>query len=437
MLSFTKFRFTGKRKNVFFFFIILIIASSSVYGQRIFRPIDPNDPYARYGKSPYSEPPFLHFGTTSYTYKISSSLYNSHLSYVDAAFTSWNNCGPVKFSRIIYGLPLTAQAQNYDSWGPAWSYPSWNPNTYVLTPDNGSIVLNSSGNVSWSHTEQHLNASPHVIDVQTMVVHEAGHIMGLAHPLTDSYTHDATAPTMAGGDNEYFDNTLDCRSLETEDIYGTQFLQLRVPYLYGSLQTAINKAAEVGIGYVYLMSNTTLSSDIISSSPNVNLIIQAGVTLNLNNHSLILANGSISVENGATINGSLIKLKSGATLKGLSSSLQTTLDNASSGYTIEISSGTFNENVTVYFKNNITILGADQYTTFLSGTQQFYWCDNLDIEALYCQQINAYSCNNCRLIYNVVSQGGIGLYSCTNFDCGSNDIISCTTGFTAAASSGY
>jgi len=263
MLSFAKSRLTGKMKNVFFFFIILIIASSSVYGQRIFRPIDPEDPYARYGKSPYSGPPFLHFGTTSYTYKISSSLYNSHLSYVDAAFTSWNNSGPVQFSRIIYGLPLTAQAQNYASWGPAWSYPSWNPNTYVLTPDNGSIVLNSSSNCEWRHDRQDLNASPHVIDVQTMVVHEAGHIMGLAHPLTDSYTHNATAPTMAGGDNEYFDNTLECRSLETEDIYGTQFLQLRFPTLYANLQTALNKAGEIGIGYVYDTTNSNIQDEII------------------------------------------------------------------------------------------------------------------------------------------------------------------------------
>lgn len=95
---------------------------------------------------------------------------------------------------------------------------------YELTPESGSIVLNSSSNVEWSDFEQHLNASPHVLDVQSMVFHEAGHIHGLAHPLTTSYTHNATAPTMAGGDNSYFDNTLDVRSLETEDIYGTQFL---------------------------------------------------------------------------------------------------------------------------------------------------------------------------------------------------------------------
>lgn len=292
-----------KRKNIFLIVIVLFLTSSAMHGQRIFRPLNPSDPLARYGKSPYSGPPFFYFGSTSYNYKISHSQYNTHLSYVDAAFTSWNNAGPVQFSRTTSGLTLTADAKDYDDWGPAWSYPSWNGSTYELTPASGSIVLNSSGNVTWSHTSQDLDAVPHVIDVQTMVVHEAGHIMGLAHLLTNSYTHDGTAPTMAGGDNEYFDNTLDCRSLETEDIYGTEFLQLRVPTLYSNLQTALNKAAEIGVGYVYIMSNYTLSNDVISTSSNVNLIIKSGVTLNLNGKSIILSNGSISIESGATING--------------------------------------------------------------------------------------------------------------------------------------
>jgi len=182
-----------KRKNIF---IILIAGSSLIQAQRIFRPIDPNN-NDRYGKSPYSSPPFLYFGLTTYNYKIANSKYNSHLSYVDAAFASWNNAAPVQFSRTSTGLALTAQAQNYSSWGPAWSYPSWNGSTYELTPESGLIVLNSSSNVEWSDFEQHLNASPHVLDVQSMVVHEAGHIHGLAHPLTTSYTHNATAPTMA------------------------------------------------------------------------------------------------------------------------------------------------------------------------------------------------------------------------------------------------
>ncbi len=292
-----------KRKNIFIILIILVAGSSLIQAQRIFRPIDPNassDFERRYGKSAYSNPPFLYFGSTSYNYKIADSKYNSHLSYVDAAFASWNNAAPVQFSRTSTGLALTAQAQNYSSWGPAWSFPIWNGSTYELTPESGSIVLNSSSNVEWSDFEQHLNASPHVLDVQSMVVHEAGHIHGLAHPLTTSYTHNASAPTMAGGDNSYFDNTLDVRSLETEDIYGTQFLQLRVPTLYSNLQTALNKAAAIGTGYVYIMSNYTLSYNTTVAS-GVNLIIKSGVTLNLNGYELILTGGTIEGENESTV----------------------------------------------------------------------------------------------------------------------------------------
>lgn len=253
-----------------------------MYSQRIFRPMDPSDPYARYGKSPYSGPPFLYFGSTSYNYQISHAQYNNYLNSVDAGFTSWNNSGLVQFSRTTSGLTLTAQAQDYSSWGPAWSYPSWNGSTYELTPSSGSIVLNTS-NTTWSNTEQHLNTSPHVLDVQTMVVHEAGHIMGLAHPLTNSYSHDSAAPTMAGGDNEYFDNTLDCRSLETEDVYGTQFLQLRVPSFYSTIQSAINVAEQIGVGYVFVASGTYSE----------NLSMKSGVT--------VIGSGT----NATTINGTV------------------------------------------------------------------------------------------------------------------------------------
>jgi len=300
MLRYAKSRFTGKRKNIFFFLIILVIVSSALYGQRIFRPMDPDNPYTRYGKSPYSGPPFFYFGSTSYNYKISSSLYNSYLSYVDAGFTSWNNSGPVQFSRTTSGLTLTAEAQDYGNWGPAWSYPSWNDSTYELTPSSGSIVLNSSSNCEWRHDRQDLNASPHVIDVQTMVVHEAGHIMGLAHPLTDSYTHDATAPTMAGGDNAYFDNTLECRSLENEDIYGTQILQLRVPTLYSDLQTALDRAEEIGVGYVKIVSNYSLSGNITVLS-GITLTIDSGAMVNYNGHTLRSSGGTITIESGGII----------------------------------------------------------------------------------------------------------------------------------------
>jgi hypothetical protein len=210
--------------------MILFISISSTYGQHIFRPIDPNHRGYPFGKSPYSGPPFLYFGSTVYTYYTANSLYDSHAAYVDAAFASWNNAGPVQFLRSTSGLTLTAEAMDYSDWGPALSYPSWNTSTFEITPDSASIVLNT--NYIWSHTEQHLDISQPILDVQTMVVHEAGHIHGLDHPIIGTYAQDATAPTMAGGDNEYFNNTLDCRSLEMEDIYGTQFLQLRVSTLF-------------------------------------------------------------------------------------------------------------------------------------------------------------------------------------------------------------
>ena len=356
-----------KRKNIFIVCIILLAVTSLTQAQRIFRPMDPIDPWTRYGKSPYSSPPFFFFGTTSYSYKIANSQYNAYLSDVDAAFASWNSAAPVQFSRTSTGLVLSALANNYDTWGPAWSYPSWSASTYELTPESGSIVLNT--NATWSNSAQNLNASPPLLDVQTMVVHEAGHIHGLAHPLTNSYTHDATAPTMAGGDNAYFNNTLDVRSLETEDIYGTQFLQLRVPTLYSNLLTALNTAAQIGTGYVYIVSNHTLSSNVNVVS-GVALTIKSSTTVNLNGFSIKSTGGTITIESGVTQN--YVELKDGSTIKGLYSSLNTAVSDAVAGQTINVYSSSLIANVsipsgiTVNIKSSST-LNLNGYKLLLAG----------------------------------------------------------------------
>jgi tetratricopeptide (TPR) repeat protein len=355
-----------KRQNILITMMILFITMSSTYGQWIFRPIDPNNSGYRYGKSPYSGAPFLYFGSTAYQYHISNSQYNSYLTSVDAAFTSWNNSGQVQFSRSTSGLTLTAQAQNYSTYGPAWSFPSWNASTLELTPASGSIVLNSSSNVTWRDDQQHLNASPHVLDVQTMVVHEAGHIHGLAHPLTASYTHDATAPTMAGGDNAYFDNTLDCRSLETNDVYGTRFLQLRVPSLYSNLQTALNKNAEIGVGNVYVVSNYSLTSN-ISIPSGATLTLLSGVNIDLNGFYILLDGGAINNYGNITCT----YLMQGGVLKGLFPTIQSAVNYSSSGQTVSLQSRTHNESFTLSSKSGVTISGGGISNTTINGSVNF------------------------------------------------------------------
>lgn len=132
------------------------------------------------------------------------------------------------------------------------------------------------------------------------------------------------------------------------------------------------------------------------------------------------------------------KLKSGSTLKGLFSSIQTAINYASSNYTVEIQTGTFNENITVYGQNYLTIIGTGYYSTYLTGTLSFYYCNNLQIWSLNAYQINAYYCNNA-YFYNDIngsaSQTGIGLYYCTNFYCNTN-VYDCNTGINAPSSRG-
>jgi len=414
-----------KRQNILIALIIFSITLSSTYSQRIFRPIDPNNSTYRYGKSAYSGPPFLYFSTYSHRYWIASSLYNSHLSYVDAAFTSWNNAGPVQFSRYSSGLTITADAQDYSSMGPAWSYPSWNASTLELTPESGSIILNSSSNVTWNHFSQNLNAIPHILDVQSMVVHEAGHIHGLAHPLTDSYTHNATAPTMAGGDNAYFDNTLDVRSLETEDIYGTRFLQLRVPTLYSDLQSTLNKAAEIGIGYVYIVSNYTLVGN-ISVPSGVTLTIKSGTNVNLtsSHYSILSTGGTIIVESGATISNLRATLTCYDALRGLCGTIQAAvnavIDNDyGNTYLLQMPNGTFSETVNISNKFGLIFNGNGSTTTTINGNVNISNCGSCSFGNF---TANALSLSGCVLPHLGSINLDIGAvnpslyaYNCTNF----------------------
>jgi len=326
------------------FILIICTISPVTFGQIIFRLLDPNNPDSRYGKSPYSGPPFYYFGSTLYFYRIANSLYNPYLSYVDAAFGSWNNAGQVQFERRATGLPLAAEAQDYSDFGPAWCFPGIDESTDEIIPSNGSIVLNT--NCTWSSNQQALDDIPPILDVQSMVTHEAGHIMGLAHPLIDSYIHDDTAASMAGGDNEYFDNSLECRSLESNDIYGTQFLQLRFPTLYSNLQSALNKAEEIGIGYVYIMSDYTLTNN-ITVPLGANLVIKSGKTLEIQDYVITFNGGAIIIESNAKLSPD-IRLQSGSTLIGLYPNIPSAFNAASSGQWVHIrGTYTFNDHFTI------------------------------------------------------------------------------------------
>jgi hypothetical protein len=349
-----------------FFILFIFLSISIVSGQRNFRLIDPNNQGARYGKTPESGPPFLYFSSTNQSYHIDATNYTSHTTAVSSAFTRWNNVAPVQFSNTSSsGLPLRTFSSSYRVGGivnPGQAYTSHS--NYSINSSNSYVQLNTFH--TWSDDSQDLLND--VLDVESILVHELGHIQGIAHPA--SFTSGASAPTMAGGDNAYFNNTLECRSLETDDIDAVIFLQLRVPSLYSSLQTALSTASSIGVGYVYLTQNYTLSSNQTVAS-GVTLIINSGVTLNLNSYSVISTGGTI-VNNGATINGYRAIVKSGSDIKGIyptSYTVQQLIDLCSSGWSINLVPGTYTENLAM--KAGVSVVGAGPGSTIITGTVTF------------------------------------------------------------------
>jgi len=130
-----------------------------------------------------------------------------------------------------------------------------------------------------------------------------------------------------------------------------------VPTLYSNLQTALNKAAEIGTGYVYIMSNYTLSNNTTIAS-GVNLIIKSGVTLNLNGYELILTTGTIEGENESTvaINGDItFNSASNAALRKVTVS---GIIEVNSGYNNTINNVTTDERILWNSSNNGAILNV-------------------------------------------------------------------------------
>ncbi len=186
------------------------------------------------------------------------------------------------------------------------------------------------------------NGSAGKMDVQDIVTHELGHSVGLA----DLYGGSDVDKTMYG----YSDNgETKKRSLETDDENGTRYIYFN-PQTSGSLsenQVWLDNLDNITV---------TLSGD-LSIPSGYSCLISSNYTANLNGHSIILTGGTINVEVGATISGLAAYLKDGTTIKGYCSSIQSAVDNSSSGQTIELLATTYNITVNITDLDNRIIKG--------------------------------------------------------------------------------
>jgi len=115
--------------------------------------------------------------------------------------------------------------------------------------------------------------------------------------------------------------------------------------------------------------------------------------------------------------------------------IQSALSAVKNGQTIVVNSGTYNENLTVGDKNNLTITGQGAANTIINGSLSAFYCNNLNINSLRLNSLTAIYCN-LGDFHNNIYGGGMGLYSCTGFD-QFGYITNCSIGLNASSSTGH
>lgn len=137
-------------------------------------------------------------------------------------------------------------------------------------------------------------------------------------------------------------------------------------------------------------------------------IAGSGYTHNLNGKTF--SGGTIY--QAGTVSGLAAKVKNGSTVKGLFPTIQPAINFASSGNTIEISSGSFNESLSFNSKQGITVVGQGIYSTLLNNQISLVSSSNISLSNFKAGggiQLNGGSGNtiqNCK-----IENSGIYLYN--------------------------
>ncbi len=140
-----------------------------------------------------------------------------------------------------------------------------------------------------------------------------------------------------------------------------------------------------------------------------NVIVPLGVTLKIisgaavnlvsgsRRYSIFFTGGTITVENGATINGLRAKLGHQGQ-NGLCGTIQAAVDNSNLNNNIYIQSGTFNENITIANKSSIIyVYGDDKNNTIINGNITIVNSYYPQLYYLTAKYIGVSGCTNARV----------------------------------------
>lgn len=136
---------------------------------------------------------------------------------------------------------------------------------------------------------------------------------------------------------------------------------LTVPGDYFTIEAAVSAASSGQIVHVS-SGNYTLTSNITIPS-GVTLTLLTGANVNFNGRYIDATNGVFNIQNGSTV----YVTNGYSRYYGLFTSVQSAINFASSGRTVQLLSMTYPENISFSSKSNITLKGKGQGSTTLNG----------------------------------------------------------------------
>jgi len=115
-------------------------------------------------------------------------------------------------------------------------------------------------------------------------------------------------------------------------------------------------------GSVGLTGNVTVPSGKV-------LTLASGATVSLNNYYIKCTGGEIEREGNVSFQPKDVGVESGSNLVGQYSSIQSAIDNASSGQSVCVGSSTYSESIDM--KSGVEVIGANKNNTLILGTVTF------------------------------------------------------------------